>query len=84
MIQATEKTLRAPEFPGLAAVELAPGEYDRIVSALEALKSVLNGPDRDAIQQSTHTLNEATKHLAEVVMNRSVQAALSGRNIDQL
>jgi hypothetical protein len=29
-------------------------------------------------------LNEATQRLAEVMMNRSVQAALSGRNIDQV
>ena len=84
VIQATEKTLRTPELADLAAAELAPGECDRIASALEALKAVLNGPDRDAIQQNTHSLNDATKHLAEVVMNRSVQAALSGRNIDQL
>jgi hypothetical protein len=84
VIQATEKTMRAPEFAELAAAELAAGESDRIGSALEALKAVLNGPDRDAIQQNTHALNDATKHLAEIVMNRSVQAALSGRNIDQL
>jgi hypothetical protein len=29
-------------------------------------------------------LNDATKHLAELMMNRSVHAALSGKNIDQL
>ena len=45
---------------------------------------VLNGPDREAIQEKTRTLNDATQHLAEVMMNRSVQAALSGKSIDRL
>jgi molecular chaperone DnaK (HSP70) len=84
VIQATDKSLRAPEFVELAKVELMPGEHERILSALADLKAVLNGPDREAIQQKTHVLNEATQHLAEVMMNRSVHAALSGKNIDQL
>jgi Fe-S protein assembly chaperone HscA len=84
VIQATDKSLRAPEFVELAKSELAPGEHERILSALADLKAVLNGPDREAIQQKTHSLNEATQHLAEVMMNRSVHAALSGKNIDQL
>jgi Fe-S protein assembly chaperone HscA len=84
VIQATEKSLRAPEFVDLAKTELRPGEHERILSALSDLKTVLNGSDREAIQQKTHALNDATQHLAEVMMNRSVHAALSGKNIDQL
>ena len=84
VINATEKTLRAPEFPDVAMTELAPGEHERIVAAVGALKEVLGGPDREAIQQKTQALNEATQRLAEIVMNRSVHAALSGRNIDQV
>jgi molecular chaperone DnaK (HSP70) len=84
VIQATEKSLRTPEFVELAKAELTPGEHERILSALAELKAVLNGPDREAIQQKTHALKEATQHLAEVMMNRSVHAALSGKNIDQL
>jgi Fe-S protein assembly chaperone HscA len=84
ILHATEKTLRAPEFAAVAVAELSPGEHERIVAAVEDLNAVLNGPDRGVIQQKTQALNEATKHLAEVMMNRSVQAALSGRNIDQL
>ena len=84
VIHATEKTLRAPEFAAIANDDLAPGERDRIASALADLKAVLNGPDREAIQEKTRTLNDATQHLAEVMMNRSVQAALSGKRIDQL
>ena len=84
VIQATEKTMRSPEFADIAALDLAPGEQQRIETALGALKAVLGGEDRDAIHEKTHALNEATKHLAEVAMNRSVQAALSGRNVSEM
>jgi molecular chaperone DnaK len=84
VIMATEKSFRAPEFADIAATELKPGERERIESALQAVKTVLNGADREAIQQRTHQLNEATRNLAEVMMNRSVQAALAGKNVNQM
>jgi molecular chaperone DnaK (HSP70) len=84
VIRATEKTLRSPEFSAIAREELAPGEADAIVSALEGLKAVANGDDAESIQQRTQALNDATRHLAEAVMNRSVQAALAGKTIDKL
>ncbi len=84
VILATEKSLRAPEFAEIAKAELGPGEQKRIEQALAGLKELLGSPDREAIQQATHTLNDATRHLAEVMMNRSVHAALSGKNIDSL
>jgi molecular chaperone DnaK (HSP70) len=84
VIVATEKTLRAPEFPEVAAQELAAGELRRIEQALAGLKHVIKSEDRDAILQWTRVLNDATQHLAEVMMNRSVKAALAGKNIDGL
>jgi Fe-S protein assembly chaperone HscA len=84
VITATEKTLRSPEFPEIAAAAFAPGEQQRIESVLAGLKMVLNSTDRETIQKWTHALNDATRHLAEAVMNRSVQVALSGRSIDQI
>jgi Fe-S protein assembly chaperone HscA len=84
VIRATEKSLRSPDFPAIAKSELAAGERERIDAALADLKTVLSGPDREAIKAKTHALNEATQHLAEVLMNRSVQAALSGKSIDRL
>ena len=33
------------------------------------------------IHEQTHALNHATQHLAEVMMNRSVRAALPGKNV---
>jgi molecular chaperone DnaK len=84
VVLATEKSLRAPDFDELARTELKPGERDRIAAALDGLKAVVGSDDRDLIQQKTHELNDATRHLAEVTMNHSIHAALSGRNIDQL
>ena len=84
VISATEKTLRAPEFAELARTELAAGEQQKIESVLAGLKMVLGSTDRETIQKWTQALNDATRHLAEVVMNRSVQAALSGKSIDRM
>ena len=84
VIRATEKSLRSPEFMAIATTELAAGERERIDAALSDSKAVLNGPDREAIKNKTHTLNEATQHLAEVIMNRLVHAALTGKSIDRL
>jgi molecular chaperone DnaK (HSP70) len=84
VVRATEKSLAAPEFPAIAASELKAGEQKRIEQAMAALKHVLTSSDRAAILQWTKVLNDNTQHLAEVMMNRSVQAALSGRNVDEL
>ena len=84
VVLATEKSLRSPLFAELARTELVPGEQDRILSALADLKAVLNGTDRETVQQRTHVLNEATQHLAELMMNRSVKEALTGKSIEGL
>ena len=51
---------------------------------LAGLKMVLNSTDRETIQKWTQALNDNTRHLAEVMMNRSVQAALSGKNVNEM
>ncbi len=84
VITATEKTLRSPEFPSIAAEELTEAEQKRIAQSLAGLKHVIASDSRDSIIQWTTVLNEATRHLAEVAMNRSVRAALAGKNIDGL
>jgi molecular chaperone HscA len=84
VILATEKTLRSPEFAEIARQDLAPGELPRIEAALAELKAVIGGTDRDAIHEKTHALNDATRHLAEVSMNRTVHAALSGRSVNEM
>jgi molecular chaperone DnaK len=84
VIQATEKSLRNPDFAAIDKEELAPGERQKIESVLAGLRMVLNSQDRETIQKWTHALNDATRHLAEVMMNRSVKAALAGKNIDSM
>ena len=84
VIHASEKSLRRPDFAEIEAAELEPGERERIEMALIGLKDVVRGENREVIQQQTHALNEATQHLAEVVMNRTVRAALSGRSVNDV
>jgi Fe-S protein assembly chaperone HscA len=84
VVNATEKTFRSPEFSEVARTELASGEQKRIEQALVGLKHVMLSSDRDAILQGTKVLNDATQHLAEIMMNRSVKEALTGKNVDQM
>ncbi len=84
VIKATEKSLRDPGFEQIEQTELAPAERQKIESVLAGLKMVLNSNDRETIQKWTGALNDATQHLAEVMMNRSVHAALAGRNVNDV
>jgi molecular chaperone DnaK len=81
VILATEKALRRPDFDRIAAESLEPGEREGIEDALADAKRAIGGDDRETIQMKTETLNQATRHLAEVVMNRSVREALAGKNV---
>jgi molecular chaperone DnaK (HSP70) len=81
VMHATEKSLRRPDFERLAAEVFEPGERDRIETALAAARQAIAGADRDHIHRTTEALNQATRHLAEVVMNRSVREALAGKNV---
>jgi molecular chaperone DnaK (HSP70) len=84
VVNATEKTFRSTDFAEVAEHELAEGEQRRIEQALAGLKHVMQTSDRAAIQQWTKVLNDATQHLAEIMMNRSVHRALAGKNIEGL
>ena len=84
VIQATEKSLRNPDFAAIEKDELAPGERQKIESVMAGLRMVLNSKDRETIQKWTRALNDATQHLAEVIMNRTVKAALSGKSVNDV
>ena len=81
VINATEKSLRRSDFDTIAAEALEPGERERIETALAKARVAMISTSRDEIQQRTEALNHATRHLAEVVMNRSVREALAGKNV---
>ncbi len=84
VVRATEKTLRNPDFAAAAASDLTPEEIARIQSALADVKAAMQSAGRAELEAKTKALNDATEHLAEVMMNRGVQAALSGRNVDDV
>ena len=84
VIHATEKSLRDPEFEAVEQAALAAGERQKIEAIVAGLKMVLTSKDRETIQKWTKALNDATQHLAEVMMNRSINAALAGRNVNDV
>jgi Fe-S protein assembly chaperone HscA len=81
VVNATEKSLRNPSIEQIAREDLQPGELARIELALSELKVAMAATDRELIHDKTHALNHATQHLAEVMMNRSVREALTGKNV---
>jgi len=84
VVNAAERSLRRPDFDELVGDDLAPGELTRIEAALAATRAAMAGTDRDRIHEATHELNHATRHLAELMMNRSVREALAGRNVNEI
>ncbi len=84
VVQATEKSLRRPDFAQLAGREIPPSEVAAIERALAALKEAIGGSDRELIHHRTHELNDVTRHLAEVMMNNSLREALAGKSVDDV
>jgi len=84
VVRATEKSLRNPDLQAARDTDLAPGEIEAIESALADLRDALDTGDRAALELKIRVLNDVTRHLAEVLMNRSVRSALSGRSIDHV
>jgi len=81
---ATEKSLHTPDMAEIERDELTAGERQKIEGVLSALKMVVTSSDHETIQKWTHALNDTTQHLAEVMMNRSVRAALAGKSVDDI
>jgi molecular chaperone DnaK len=84
VVHATEKSLRRQDFEEMVGGEVSADERAAIELVLAHLKDAMPGEDRDIIQSLTKDLNHVTKHMAEVMMNRSVKAALTGRNVDEV
>jgi Fe-S protein assembly chaperone HscA len=83
VVVATEKSLRRPDIADFER-DLPAGQRGRIDAALSGLKAAMAGTDRALIHEGTHVLNQATQKLAELVMNRSIRAALAGKNVDDV
>ncbi len=84
ILGATEKILRRPDFAAIAREDLSETELRTIQAGVKDLKAAMGADDRAVVQSATKALNDATRHLAEVMMNRTVQAALAGRTADDV
>jgi molecular chaperone DnaK (HSP70) len=84
VVQATEKSLRRSDFAQLAGREVSASEMASIEAAMAALKMAVAATDREVIHKKTHALNDATRHLAEVMMNNSVREALAGKSVEDV
>jgi Fe-S protein assembly chaperone HscA len=60
------------------------GEREAIETALAALRDVRDGSDRHAIIDRTTALNRATEHLADVMMDTALKAAVRSRRADEI
>ncbi len=77
VIRATERAL------GQGGHLIGADEAARIREALDALRSVLGGNDRDAIREGTDRLNQATLHLAEVLMDSTLKETLASKRVTE-
>jgi len=66
------------------ARELAADERRQIEQGRAALEAALKTDDYKLIRQRLDELNQATHHLAELLMDTAVQAALKGKRADEV
>jgi len=59
-------------------------ERSLITEALDALRAVEGGSDRDAIRERTIELNRATESLAQLMMDTALREAVTSRRADDL
>ncbi|HEU5411791.1 MAG TPA: molecular chaperone DnaK [Candidatus Acidoferrales bacterium] len=79
ILHATEKTLAREE-----AQLLPKGERPKIDIAVKALRDAAAGSDYKLIRQKIDELNHATHGLAELSMNKALQAAVGGKRLEEL
>jgi molecular chaperone DnaK len=79
ILAATQKALVTPQAAGLLAQERA-----AIDAAVAALKESVSGSDYKRMRERIDELNNATMHLAELVMNSAVSTALQGRKLAEV
>ncbi len=79
ILTATAKALANPQAAGLSAAERA-----KIDGNVAALKESVSGNDYKLIRKRIDELNQATEHLAEMLMNSAVSTALEGRKLAEV
>ena len=79
ILTATAKALANPQVAALSAEEGA-----KIAASVSALKDAAAGSDYKLIRKRIDELNQATEHLAELLMNSAVSSALEGRKLAEV
>jgi molecular chaperone DnaK len=79
ILSATAKALANSQ-----AANLSAEERQKIDTAIAELKQAMGGPDYKSIRKKIEDLNHGTEHLAELVMNSAVQAALEGKRLAEV
>jgi Fe-S protein assembly chaperone HscA len=59
-------------------------ERQRITEAMDTLRAVQAGSDREAIRERTTALNRATEALAQAMMDAALKEAVTSRRADQI
>ena len=62
--------------------ELGREEQNAIIAARDHLASVNQGDDMKAIREATATLDQATHHFAELMMEAAVTTAIRGKTMN--
>jgi hypothetical protein len=62
--------------------QLASDERSNVERLEQALAAVKDGDDYHAIRAAIESLNEATTHLAELMMDTAVSSALKGKTME--
>jgi Fe-S protein assembly chaperone HscA len=79
ILRATAKTLADPR-----AAELTAEERGAIEKSSAELRAAVAGTDYKLIRTRTDELNQSTMHLAEILMNSALQAAVQGKRLDEV
>jgi molecular chaperone DnaK len=78
ILAALDKGERSPAWGALSSKE-----KQQIADAKRGLKEIQAGADYQAIRKAIEALNQATTHLAELMMDSAVASALKGKKMDE-
>jgi molecular chaperone DnaK len=79
ILKATERTLQREDLS-----QLSREERSTIDESVAKLREAVAGTDYKEVRARIDKLNEATTHLAELVMNGALQTALQGKRLDEV
>jgi Fe-S protein assembly chaperone HscA len=79
ILRATEKSLAREQ-----AATLPREEHAAIEKSVSLLRKAAAGTDYKLVRRRIDELNQATQHLAEMMMNNALQAAVGGKRVEEV